>query len=72
MCSYHLSVFIAHLNTLALCIAVQRTEQSRKSRQAEMTMKDRLDDAHGTISLEKSSKREISVGKFGCLDVTVH
>ncbi|XP_065889657.1 dynein regulatory complex protein 12-like [Dysidea avara] len=40
---------------------VQRTEQSRKSRQAETTMKDKLDDAQGTISLEKSSKREISI-----------
>jgi len=49
---------------LCWCIVVQRTEQSRKSRQAEMTMKDKLEDAHGTISLEKSSKREISIGEY--------
>lgn len=47
---------------LAILI-VQRTEKSRKSRLAEVSMKDRLDDAQDTISSEKTSKREISTGE---------
>ena len=44
-------------------LLVQRTEKSRKSRVAEVSMKDKLDDAQDTISLEKTSKREISTGE---------
>lgn len=46
-----------------LHFVVQRTEKSRKSRLAEVSMKDRLEDAHDTISSEKTSKKEISTGE---------
>lgn len=48
---------------LLLHCVVQRTEKSRKSRLAEVSMKDRLEDAHDTISSEKTSKKEISTGE---------
>ena len=56
VCEYNLFITFPHF-------IVQRTEKSRKSRLAEVSMKDQLVDAQDTISSEKTSKKEISTGE---------